>query len=111
MCQDNDEPYVPNEHTVKLDVEQWRKLNMGVPDRDPLLVEREKMHGSFQRTASIAQALKSALDYNQMDNRQCEALDLICTKIARIVSGNAKEPDHWLDIAGYAKLGAEACGE
>jgi hypothetical protein len=38
-----------------------------------------------------------------------EALEMICTKIARILSGNPNDPDHWKDIAGYAELGGEAC--
>ena len=79
--------------------------------RDPLLVEREKTHGSFAVTASLAQQFKTAIRNNNrnMATVQEEALDMICTKIARIVSGNANERDHWDDIAGYAKLGAEAC--
>ncbi len=83
-------------------------------DRDPILVEREKTHGSFQDVAGCAQDLKAAirnrkLSSSNIDERQIEALDLICTKIARIICGNPMEPDHWVDIAGYAKLGAEAC--
>lgn len=38
-----------------------------------------------------------------------EALEMICTKIARILAGNARESDHWSDIAGYAELGREVC--
>lgn len=34
-----------------------------------------------------------------------ESIDMILTKISRIVSGNPSEPDHWDDIAGYAFLG------
>jgi hypothetical protein len=33
-----------------------------------------------------------------------ESLDMISNKIARIVNGNPSEPDHWIDIAGYATL-------
>lgn len=83
-------------------------------ERDPLLVEREKTHGSFTDVAGTAQDLKSTirnrrLSSSTISEAQVEALDLICTKIARIVCGNPNERDHWLDIAGYAKLGAEAC--
>ena len=35
------------------------------------------------------------------------ALDLICNKIARIVSGDSTYHDSWIDIAGYAKLVAD----
>jgi len=37
------------------------------------------------------------------------ALHMIYVKIARILSGQASHRDHWDDIAGYAKLGSEAC--
>jgi len=33
-----------------------------------------------------------------------ESLDLICTKLSRIVTGDCNHQDHWLDIAGYATL-------
>lgn len=82
-----------------------------IMDRNPLLVEREKTHGAFENTAEIAQKLKSVLEFNRRsrDNRTNEALDMIASKLARIVSGNSKFKDHFDDIAGYAKLGAEAC--
>jgi hypothetical protein len=35
-------------------------------------------------------------------------MTMIMVKIAR-ASCNPREKDHWLDIAGYAKLGAEVC--
>lgn len=82
-------------------------------DRDPLLQEREKTHGSFAETARVAQDLKHNLRHSSMhhleDVRQLEALDMIATKIGRILSGDPKCKDHWADIAGYAKLGEEAC--
>jgi hypothetical protein len=79
--------------------------------RDPLLVEREKTHGSFTMTAKVAQEIKEALRWGPLElkHAQLEALEMIATKMARIVCGNANEKDHYNDIAGYAKLGAEAC--
>ena len=81
--------------------------------RDPLLVEREKTHGDWRDTAAKAQALKETLAFNKLSRLEVynEALDMIATKLARIICGNEKTKDHWLDIAGYAKLGAEACDE
>jgi hypothetical protein len=38
---------------------------------------------------------------------QREALEMILHKIGRIVTGNPNEPDHWLDIEGYARLARE----
>ena len=73
-----------------------------------ILEERAKTHGDFETTADIAQALKGVVsDYYQptsMTAVQVEVLDRICTKIARIMSGNPDEIDHWRDISGYAEL-------
>ena len=84
-------------------------------DRDPLLQEREKTHGSFERNAAVSQALKQQIR-NAFTSQSIyvepvfqEALDMICLKISRICSGKLNEKDHWDDIAGYAKLAAEAC--
>lgn len=95
----------------------WEQI---MTDRDPLLQEREKTHGSFYANAEIAQQLKALFrehGYGQ-DNMQAdsrvkavyrEALDMIALKLSRILSGQANFKDHWDDIAGYAKLGSEAC--
>lgn len=85
--------------------------------RDPLLVEREKTHGDYRSTAEIAQRLKKVIHDNLQTqhpmfcNIHRESLEMICTKIARILAGDPAIKDHWNDIAGYAKLGAEATYE
>lgn len=68
---------------------------------------REHTHGPFRQNAGTAQALKSICRSPTLDAVQMEALEMICTKIARIVSGDANTKDHWVDIAGYAALVAE----
>ncbi len=79
------------------------------------LNEREKTHGDFAATARISQALKAVLaeeeriqetNWNFRDI-QVESLGMICTKLARIMSGNPNDSDHWKDIAGYANLVSE----
>ena len=86
---------------------------MPEPTRDPLLVEREKTHGSFEDNAAISQAIKQIIlgskQVHVMKWTQHEALDMIALKMSRILSGQALTKDHWDDIAGYAKLGSEAC--
>lgn len=79
--------------------------------RDPLLTEREATHGDFGTNAKISQALKGIIQPYAKDLSAVhrEALDMICLKISRILSGQAGYKDHWDDIAGYAKLGAETC--
>ncbi len=80
---------------------------------DDILQEREKTHGDFARTAETAQQLKtvlhSAAAVRAIPDVQAEALHMICSKLARIVCGDPNEPDHWRDIAGYARLGERAC--
>lgn len=88
-----------------------------MPERDPLLVEREKTHGSFERNAILSQRLKATFHENMpgydtattRQTVQLEALDMIALKLSRILSGQSNFKDHWDDIAGYAKLASEAC--
>lgn len=77
-------------------------------ERDPILVEREKTHGDFRKNAQVFNEISSRLP-DCLSGPQRLAVVMIVAKLARIHSGNSKEKDHWLDIAGYAKLGAEAC--
>lgn len=73
-----------------------------------ILNEREKTHGAYASTAAMAQMLKDCFkqskNWREMDDTERESLDLIATKIARILSGNPHEIDHWVDVAGYANL-------
>lgn len=78
-------------------------------DINGLIKEREQAHGEFWKTAEIAQDLKQVILHHnnsgRLDPVQVEALDMISSKIARILSGNPHHVDHWLDIEGYARLG------
>ncbi len=83
-------------------------------ERDPLLQEREKTHGSFDFQAKVWAKLWDAIPDNAraklaFNARQWLAMDMMLVKISRIASGDVKHKDHWDDIAGYAKLGSEAC--
>lgn len=75
---------------------------------DQILADRQKTHGDFGEVAEIAQRIKAIIRPEYESNRltldQREALDMIATKIARILAGDANEPDHWVDIVGYATL-------
>ena len=83
------------------------------PTEFNLLQQRETTHGPFKDSAEFSQALKflfrNQTSWLRMDVRQKEALDQISIKLGRIFSGRASFKDHWDDVAGYAKLGAEAC--
>ena len=73
-----------------------------------ILDEREKTHGDYYRVAMMAQELKDVMrrgkNWKVLDDTQREALEMIASKIGRIMSGNPHEADHWRDIAGYAAL-------
>lgn len=81
-------------------------------DLSPLLAQRQTTHGSFAEVADLAQALKQIMREHRtagLNCQQSEALDLIATKMARILCGNPNERDHWADLAGYAQLGERSC--
>jgi transposase-like protein len=115
------------EHTDKIKdmVEDWRAeaeaetpklgrfLKYSANNVDTILDERATTYGSFISVALFAQEMKelirSALDEQnaglQADHQ--EALDMIASKIARIIIGDPHHTDSWLDIAGYATLVAD----
>lgn len=80
-----------------------------------LLLERAQTYGSFEENARIAQSLKYVCQYQMkwdpLPSIMKESLELICTKIARILSGDPHHKDSWDDIAGYATLAAMSCEE
>jgi hypothetical protein len=81
--------------------------------REPLLVERQTTHGSFEDNANLSQALKSIIratpGWNQLSNIEREAMDMIALKFSRILSGKSMQKQHWEDVVGYAKLVEEKC--
>lgn len=76
------------------------------------IAERGKQYGSFDDVATVSQRLKgilhSANPSIKLDAVQREAVDMICTKLARICAGvDPSYDDNWRDIAGYAVLGGK----
>jgi hypothetical protein len=82
-------------------------------DVDAVLEERGTNYGSFEGTAGVAQEVKAIISKHlyargkTLRVDQQEALDLIATKLGRIVNGDPDYVDNWIDIAGYAKLVAD----
>lgn len=91
---------------------------------EDLLSERGKTHGHFPDHAAVTQYIKRVLYEPRLmiqsltenvradtsaryDFVQREGLDMIAHKLGRIVAGDPQEPDHWADIAGYARLVAD----
>jgi hypothetical protein len=80
---------------------------------DAILDSRAKDYGAFADNARLAQALKRTMADHADEmgslfaDEQWEALEMIATKMSRIVNGNPDKIDNWDDIAGYAKLVAD----
>lgn len=75
---------------------------------DNILTERGKHYGEFLTNSAIAQNLKKTLrespNWPALSFDKREALELIATKLARILNGDPKYIDSWRDIAGYVHL-------
>ena len=85
-----------------------------------LLDARGRTHGDFADHARATQRLKGVMNdelgrrhtRGQPDLSLCalETLDMIMHKLGRIIAGRWDHPDHWNDLAGYARLVAESVG-
>lgn len=75
------------------------------------LAERATTYGSFATGAAIMQGLKGVMaaspNWDRLADDQREALDMIASKIGRILNGDPDHHDSWHDIAGYARLVAD----
>ena len=76
------------------------------------IAEREARYGPLASNARIAQGIKNVMRsdidrwlYLSADKR--EALDMIASKISRILSGDPEYRDNWWDIAGFSTLIAD----
>jgi len=73
-----------------------------------LLSERQITHGSYLGKAILIQDIKNVMrehgSWKSMDADMQESLDMIVTKMARILIGDPYHHDSWIDIAGYAML-------
>lgn len=78
-----------------------------------LLNERARTHGVYRIHAHDSQVLKQfVFDRLNLEDSVdvytndviSDALEMIITKLSRILNGNPYEPDHYRDIAGYAQL-------
>jgi hypothetical protein len=89
------------------------EIEMYEDEVDATLDARAVDYGKFIEGAEVMQMLKRVVQaaLNNRDKTlahdQAEAMDMIIHKIGRIVNGNPDVVDHWLDIAGYAKLVAD----
>jgi hypothetical protein len=72
------------------------------------LALRESIYGPFNVHAAAEQDIKRAVvkqpGWNQLNDVQKSALDMIVHKIARILNNSADYDDNWHDISGYSTL-------
>ena len=81
-------------------------------DVQETLAQRQGTHGDFKYNAAASRALKACVQEHtgvNLTDVQLEALDNICQKMARIISGNPNHADNWHDIAGFAALAEREC--
>jgi hypothetical protein len=75
---------------------------------DDQLRDRQNTNGVFEDTAAIAQALKMLArrgrNWDTLSNEGREALENVCTLIARILTGDGADPEHWNNAAGFMRL-------
>ena len=80
-------------------------------DVGAILDERHNTYGTFSGVADVTQKIKHCLtrgdSYHKLAPDQKESLDMIASKLGRIVNGDPDYADSWIDIAGYAKLVAD----
>lgn len=73
-----------------------------------VLNERQGTHGDFAVNAMVAQTIKQAMrtapNWERLTLVQREALELLATKLGRIMAGDTRHLDHWNDIVGYVDL-------
>jgi hypothetical protein len=69
---------------------------------------RQDTYGSFEDVATTSQNLQAviadAVGDKEVSAVQQEALQAICSKLARLANGDINYIDSWHDIAGYATL-------
>ncbi len=70
--------------------------------------DRSGVYGNFFDNSILMQKLKllfrQGKRWRELSSNKKEALDMIASKIGRILGGEVSQRDSWLDIAGYAML-------
>lgn len=80
----------------------------GIEMIEETLKEREKDYGTFSDQAFIAQNIKYAFknesNWDDFNDVQRESLDMLASKLARVLNGNINHYDSWYDMLGYLQL-------
>jgi Domain of unknown function (DUF6378) len=85
---------------------------MSTIDVDAVLAERGTRYGQYTSHAQITQDLKDVMrktdNWEKLQPHQKETLEMIAHKIGRALNGDPMYQDNFVDMAGYAKLSADA---
>jgi hypothetical protein len=80
-------------------------------DIDGIIQERGSKYGPATIQFDVAQQIKHEFrcspNWIKLPKLHREALDMIATKLSRILVGDFNYVDHWDDIAGYARVVSE----
>lgn len=72
------------------------------------LAARAETYGLFEHQARITQDLKRAMhraqNWPKLNDDMKECLEMVASKIARILNGDPQYVDNWHDIIGYSRL-------
>lgn len=110
-ARDTSSPWLPTPPVADKEASETRGAPLDVRDFGAVgdtLNERSKNYGDFTDNADYAQRIKQAFyeskNWQTLPTYMQEALDLIASKLGRLLSGNPHHVDGWHDIQGYAKL-------
>lgn len=103
---------------VEVAKEEWgpaEPIEVAFIDRsnpvDQVISTQERVCGDFSLDAGMSQRLKAMLrggeNWHRLNAVEREALERMCGKLARIMTGNPHYKEHWDGIAGYARLVAQ----
>jgi hypothetical protein len=77
-------------------------------DINETLAQRGSRYGRFSDQGRIEQNIKRAMhdspNWTELHDDSKSALEMIATKMSRILKGDPEYDDSWRDIAGYATL-------
>lgn len=109
-------PTIPNDLPPGLAIEREPDKHWPMHSDQKLaetLADRGKDYGDYDMMCLTIQSLKSVLHVSpgwaKLSPAHQEALDMITTKMGRVVTGNPNKKDTWIDIQGYAKKAEESC--
>jgi hypothetical protein len=104
VIEERREVFDPREKPVSL----IRPEARGAVTSNETLLERGKQHGNAHRQFALAQEIKETLrsgaNWDALTVQQRETLEMLATKLSRILEGDATFLEHWRDLWGYSEL-------